>query len=79
MLPVVVLSLLTVLSLVAGVVLASVGGSFYVKYRNKLMLARVALQAACVISPRCSSGNGSSVDPLRTKIIGGVECNPRFV
>ncbi|MFV9870355.1 MAG: hypothetical protein AB8U69_01345 [Anaplasma ovis] len=50
MLPVVVLSLLTVFSLVAGVVLASVGGSFYVKYRNKLMIARVALQAACVIS-----------------------------
>ncbi|MGN7661534.1 MAG: hypothetical protein ACTJLK_02810 [Anaplasma sp.] len=47
---VVLLSLLTVLSLVSGVVLASTGGSFYTKYRNKIMIARVALQTACVIS-----------------------------
>ncbi|MEH0831641.1 hypothetical protein [Anaplasma bovis] len=49
---VVVLSLLTMLSLVSGVVLASVGGTFYDKYKNKIMLLRVALQAitiACAV------------------------------
>ncbi|MCU7611907.1 hypothetical protein [Anaplasma capra] len=47
---VVALSLLTVLSLIVGVVLASTGGDLYLKYRNKIMIARVVLQAVCVIS-----------------------------
>ncbi|MDB1135197.1 hypothetical protein [Candidatus Anaplasma sp. TIGMIC] len=47
---VIVLSVLTVLSLVAGVVLSSVGGSFYEKYKNKIMLLRVVLQAMTVAS-----------------------------
>ena len=46
---VVVLSLLTMLSLVSGVVLASVGGTFYDKYKNKIMLLRVALQAITIV------------------------------
>ncbi|CEG20949.1 hypothetical protein ANAPRD1_01233 [Anaplasma phagocytophilum] len=47
---VIILSLLTVVSLVAGVVLASTGSSFYEKYKNKLMLIRVVLHAITVVS-----------------------------
>ncbi|WP_196295963.1 hypothetical protein [Anaplasma phagocytophilum] len=47
---VIILSLLTVISLVAGVVLASTGSSFYEKYKNKLMLIRVVLHAITVVS-----------------------------
>ncbi|MFV9838829.1 MAG: hypothetical protein AB8U44_02270 [Aaplasma endosymbiont of Hyalomma asiaticum] len=47
---VVVLSLLTVVSLIVGVVLSSAGGSFYEKYKNKIMLLRVVLQAMAVAS-----------------------------
>ncbi|WP_169192981.1 hypothetical protein [Anaplasma platys] len=45
---VVVLALLAVLSLVAGVVLSSTGGRFYEKYKNKIMLLRVILQAIAI-------------------------------
>ena len=47
---VVALSLLTVISLIGGVVLASAGGSFYEKYKNKIMMLRVVLQAMAVAS-----------------------------
>ncbi|WP_249548641.1 hypothetical protein [Anaplasma phagocytophilum] len=47
---VIILSLLTVISLVAGVVLASTGSGFYEKYKNKLMLIRVVLHAITVVS-----------------------------
>ena len=47
---VVALSLLTVISLIGGVVLSSAGGSFYEKYKNKIMMLRVVLQAMAVAS-----------------------------
>jgi ABC-type dipeptide/oligopeptide/nickel transport system permease component len=43
------LMLATVLVLVSGIVLMAIGGKANTKYGNKLMVARVVLQAASII------------------------------
>ncbi|QGR02687.1 hypothetical protein EDL79_03495 [Ehrlichia ruminantium] len=35
---------LTLISLISGVVLMAIGNEFYIKHRNKIMMARVLLQ-----------------------------------
>ena len=48
-LPVIILMIATIVVLVAGLVLMAVGGKVNEKYSNKLMTARVLLQAAAII------------------------------